>query len=206
MGISSDRQFAAFLYAILTGVLCGAVYDGVRISRVLFGIAGYTRAGKRLYGRALPLIGAVQPVVLVGKRRTGRLILLFVGDLCFAGLSACAFSVFLYHAASGCFRWFYLLGCGIGFFLYYQTVGRIVMLSSEALVFCCKAVIRYLCWLLFAPLRGAWWLLRRLGALIRARAFRPICRRVRRRCLLRYTRRVRQNLAQSIRVTLTDPP
>lgn len=206
MGISPDRQFAAFLYAVLTGVICGFLYDCIRISRVLIGISRYTRVGKRLYERRLPLIGTVQPVSVSDQHRLVRLILLSVGDLAFAGAAGAAFSVFLYHAASGLFRWFYLLGSGIGFFLYYQTVGRLVMLSSEALVFCLKAVFRYLCWLLFSPFRALWWLLCRFFAYIRARVCSPIARRFRHHRRVRFTRHMRQRLADAIRITLADPP
>lgn len=206
MGISPERQFAAFLYAILAGVICGILYDCVRVSRVLLGIARYTRAGNRMYDRSLPLIGAVQPAVSAPRHRGVRLILLAAGDLLFAAFAGVTFSVFLYHAASGCFRWFYLLGGGIGFLLYYQTAGRLVVLSSEALVFCLRVVIRYLFWLFFAPFRALWWLLCRLGACINRHICRPICVAVRLRYRVQYTRRVRQALPESIRFTLTDPP
>ena len=204
MGISPDRQFTAFLYAVLAGVICGFMYDCIRISRVLIGISQYTRMGKRLYERKLPLIGTVQPVSALEKHRLVRLILLSVGDLIFAVGAGAAFSVFLYHAASGLFRWFYLLGCGIGYLLYYQTAGRLVMLSSEALVFCLKAILRYMCWLLLAPVRALWWLFGCLCTCIRVHVCRPIARRLRHRRRVRFTRRTRKGLAGAIRITLAD--
>lgn len=204
MGVSAQRQFAAFLYAILTGIIGGLLYDSVRILRALLGIARYTRAGKRLYDCRLPLIGAVQSAAGFEKHHGVRLALLAVGDLCFAGFAGLAFSVFLYHAASGCFRWFYLLGSGIGFWIYYQTVGRLVMFSSEVLVFCIKAAVRYLFWFLFAPFRLLWWLLCRLGSLVRVHMYAPFAAAIRLRSRRRYTRHVRQGLAAAIRVTLTN--
>lgn len=199
MGIPLTRQLSAVVYAIFTGALLGVLYDCIRILRVLFGIASYTRGGRRLCRVSLPLIGTVRRVPAENKRRTLKLILLFIGDILFAFLAGCTVCVFLYHAASGCFRWFYLLGACVGFFAWYFTVGKLVMLSSEVLAFVIFAVLRYVQFMLLAPFRFLWWLLCRMGKWIYRRICHPLAAAVRRRQRIRYTRRVRAALVRDIR-------
>lgn len=204
MGISVERQFAALLYAVYTGAFFGVLYDLVRIIRVLSGVSEYTAAGKRLYACALPLIGLVRSTASSSNYRFGRWIALFVSDLIFGTAAGCVFSVFLYYAASGCFRWFYLLGCGLGFCFYYLTIGRLVMLSSEVIVFALKTVLRYLVWLLCVPVRFLRWLLYRGGTGAYTYICAPICEYFRRLHLRMYTRRVRRQLSTVIRISFSD--
>ncbi len=173
----------------------GTLYDGIRILRVFFGLSSYFSGVSRFSRVSFPLIGTVTPPPPSKRTRVWRLILLGIGDLVFALLSALLFSVFLYAAASGCFRWFYLLGCGIGFFGYYFTLGKLLILSSETLVFLFRVLFWYLLWILCLPLRFFWW----LTGLFAAHCVQPIVRKIRYRLALRYTRRVRAQLSGFIR-------
>ena len=94
-----SRQLVTVLWALLFGAGCAAAYDGVRFFReFLFGD-----------GR-----GSV----------TGANVL----DLIYFVALGCAFSVFLFIANSGRFRWYLLFGAAAGFFLYRVSVGRLVKL------------------------------------------------------------------------------
>ncbi len=202
MGIPLSRQLTAFVYAIFTGALLGALYDFVRIWRVIFGLASYTRSGQKLYARPLPLIGTVRRAPSSAQKSAWKLVRLAFGDLLFAVSAGCVFSLFLYHAASGCFRWFYLFACAVGFFAYYFTVGKIVMLSSELLSFLLIAAVRYVICLLLLPLRAVRSLFLCMLSLLCKHILMPVFSAYRRRRRLTYTRRVRAGLTEHIRSML----
>ncbi len=199
MGIPLTRQLTAFVYAIFTGALLGVLYDCVRVSRVIFSLASYTRSGRKLYAHPLPLIGPVLRMPMSERRGSLQSVLIAVGDVFFAFIAGCVFSVFLYHAASGCFRWFYLFACAVGFFAYYFTLGKAVMLSSEMLSFLLIAAVRYVLFLLMLPFRFLVYLSKRLFRLVSRFILVPILQAGRRRRRISYTRRIRSALAEDIR-------
>ena len=199
MGIPLTRQLAAIVYAILTGVLIGVIYDAVRILRVMLGVSTYTKTGKALYEKKLPLIGAVHRKTFFEGNRLLRLCLLFLGDVGFASLAACAFTVCLYHAASGTFRWFYLFALLVGFTVYYFTAGKVMMLCSEMLSFVIAIALRYTVYFVCVPFRLLGrsvcciyqWMLRQL--------VRPVLTRIQYIRRIRYTRRVSAALPIAVR-------
>ncbi len=203
MGIPLSVQLSAFVYSILTGALLGVLYDCFRVLRVLTGVSAYTNSTRKVYAYSLPLIGRIRRQRLSDKRRALRLVCLTVGDVLFAFLAGCVFSVFLYHAASGSFRWFYIFGCAVGFFLYYFTLGKIVMLSSETAAFLLIATFRYAMFFFLLPFRLLGRLASRLSQSFCRRVLRPLSAVLYRRRRLRYTRRVRASLAEQIRFTET---
>lgn len=195
MGISLAREGTAFLYSVLLGGILGVLYDAVRILRVFFGVSAYSLGARRLSEISFPLIGPLLPRHSPNKKRIWALLLLGVGDVLFALLAAVLFSVFLYVAASGYFRWFYLFGCGIGFFGYYFTVGKLVILSSETIVFLFRVFLRYILWIFLVPLRFLRW----CTGLFLLHCVQPVLRKIRYRMALQYTRRVRSRLWRLIR-------
>ncbi len=204
MGIEQHQQLTAFLYAILTGVFCGTLYDCFRVLRVFIGVSCYTQRKRRLDQLSLPLIGTVRSPRTSDNQRGGRLLVLAIGDVLFFFLAGCAFCVFLYHAASGCFRWFYLFGAGAGFSVYYITVGNLVMLSSEMLAFLLRVCLRYLWWTLCVPFRIARVIITRVFQLLLCRVWTPLYTVYKRKARIRYTRRVRAHLINEIRFTTAD--
>ncbi len=199
MGIPLSRQLSAIVYAIFTGALIGVLYDAVRILRVLLGVSSYTQRGKNFRARSLPWIGSAHTLRNAKERRVLRLVLLLLGDVFFALAAGCVFSVYLYHAASGAFRWFYLFGAFIGFALYYLTVGKLMMLFSEVLTFALVTAVRYTVFVLCAPFRLLARLICRFLKWICRRVWMPLRTAVLYKRRIRYTRRVRDALAQTIR-------
>ena len=194
-----ERQLAALAYALLCGALCGVLYDAVRIMRVMLGLASYTAAGKTLYQLRLPLIGVVHPQKRRGTaRRLVQQTAVALGDILFFIAAGGIFSVFLYHRASGEFRWFYLLGAAVGFFLYYCTCGRIVMLSSEAVSFVIRAAWRYVLWVLLLPVRGIVFVTKRAARMVRKRIWLPASSFLYRQARIRYTSRIQKQLIHTV--------
>ena len=200
MGIPLTRQLYAMLYALLCGVVCGGIYDLFRLTRVFFGINKYSATGRKLYGFRFPLIGVIRRPNAGKVVRVAQFWIVFAGDVLYAILLGCIFSIFLYVAASGCFRWFYLFFTCAGFSVYYFTIGKLVMAVSDILICLLQIGFRYALYFLMVPFRIAAKILtailhfvsRRMVQPIRACAYMARCRR--------YTHQVKNTLHRVIRI------
>ncbi|MGN1409356.1 MAG: hypothetical protein ACI4XJ_04180 [Eubacteriales bacterium] len=72
------------------------------------------------------------------------LILFALFDFVYAVSVTLLYSIFDYWAENGRFRFFILFSVAAGFFIYYNTVGRAVMLVSETVAAWLKKVFTYL--------------------------------------------------------------
>lgn len=201
MGIPLTRQLHAIVYALLCGLWCGALYDLFRLTRVFLGITEYSQTGLKLYGRTFPLIGMIR------RPQSGRIVraaqfwTVFVGDVLYALTVGCIFSVFLYVAASGCFRWFYLFSLGIGFFVYYFTIGKLIMTLSDMLVCIIRICLRYVLFFVMVPLRFVGKMLCRGGRYLSQCMISPIRRFLYTVRCRRYTSHVRNDLIKLVRIS-----
>ena len=94
MAISQASLAWLYVYAIVLGVILGAIYDLLRISRVFFG-AHYSRRGiKRLQGVRLPLLK--ERVKKKKKRALG--VIVFFEDLFFCVFCGIALERSMYSA------------------------------------------------------------------------------------------------------------
>ena len=199
MGIPLTRQLYAMLYAGVCGVLCGVFYDLFRLSRVLLGISEYTRFGRKLYTHRFPLIGSMSRVTSGKIRVVTEFWIVILEDVLFAAAAGCVFNVFLYQAASGCFRWFYLFFAGSGFLIYYFTVGRVVMLSSEILIYLLRLIARYVLYFIILPFRLVVWMIRICYRWFIKHLAYPVMARMYTGWCHRYTLRVKLDLSTQIR-------
>ena len=201
MGIPLTRQLYAMLYAILCGIVCGGIYDLFRLLRVCFGINRYSVLGRKLYSFRFPLIGEIRRPDTGNIVRWAQFLIVFAGDVLYAILVGCIFSVFLYVAASGCFRWFYLFFACVGFLVYFFTIGKVVMSVSDVLICILRIGFRYALYFSLLPFRFLlkMWrasllvLFRRIVQPIRKRAYVARCRR--------YTLQLKKNLYRLIRIS-----
>lgn len=201
MGISLSQTLNAMLYMVLCGVFCGILYDGIRILRVLFHVAHYSQAGRKFSEIRFPLIGAAHRRVQTKFSTHRAEFWLFAGDILFAVCAACSFSITLAVFGSGIFRWFYLLCAGIGFFAYYFTCGKFVMLASEWIAGVMHTIVRYGIWLLCAPFRLFGKIAVILARVIHRRIGLPVRRTVQHFIGQRYTRKMQQNLFAVVQIS-----
>jgi len=157
MEVSMIRQALILLYSIIIGASLGIVYDIIRIQRVMIGVRYGHKTVKMLVNINLPLIGArsVKPSAIKEKikaiMRFLRTIIIFVQDIFFFIFAGLCVTVFVYHANYGQIRWFALFGLVLGFFIYYNTVGRAVMMFSEFIVFLIGALFSYIWHFIYVP-------------------------------------------------------
>ena len=145
MDISQAALARLYLYALLLGIGLGILYDLLRITRVFLGAHYSRRAARRLQELHLPLL---RPRL---KRRESRAlgIVVFLEDLLFCLFAAVAMILLFYEANRGKIRFPALICVGAGFLLYRSTLGRLVMLSSEVIVFALDTAFRYVCFSCF---------------------------------------------------------
>ena len=191
------EQYRAILAFLLLGFLCGVLYDGVRILRVLGGLASYSAAGRAFREKRLPLIG---PVYLRPRRCTRwlRSFQIAAGDIFFCLTVSVLLSVCLFDFGYGIFRWFYFVSCTAGFLAYHAGPGRLVMFFSETIAFGVRVFLKYLYWLCRLPFLFAARALRAAGLLLRQKLLVPIALHHARRRWIAYTRRIQNNLLSTL--------
>ena len=151
MEISQSALACLYLYALLLGVGLGAIYDALRITRVFLGVHYSRKAAKRLEQIRLPFLGTC------GRRHESRLlgVIVFVEDLLFCILAGVAVILLLYEMNNGKIRLPVFFCAAAGFLIWRATLGRAVMLFSEAIAFGIEVAIRYICFFVLLPLRTA---------------------------------------------------
>lgn len=192
MGIPSSQQLSALLYSLLCGVLLGVLQDVLAVPRILCGFSEPARISTFWARVSLPGIGRINRPTDKTERRCARLILLSVGDILFAVCAGAVFSLFLYHRASGVFRWFYLFGAGTGWFVYSRTLGRLTAALADAAAYVVRAAVLYL----LLPLRMLGRLVRFTVSMMQRVLWEPFDRALKQRLYQHYTARVQKTLPQ----------
>ena len=159
MDLSQSSVAALYLMSFLLGAALGLFYDGLRMVRILFGEHFSRRAVEMLQKRNLP---GSRPKQRSPRKRNAALVFLFLGDFLFCILAAVSLILLFYERNSGIVRPLAILCSAVGFFLYRATLGKLVMLFSEVIVFAVRyAVGQLIFWMLFP--------IRKLGGMLRRR-------------------------------------
>ncbi len=149
MGSTQTVLAQLWLYAFLLGVGLGAVYDAFRITRVFLGVSYTKAASERLQRIRLPYLAPRPP------RRTSRVLgaVVFFEDLLFALIGGVAMILLFYQINNGKIRFPAFFLAALGFFLYRITLGRVVMLASQAIAFGIEVLVRYAVFFITLPFR-----------------------------------------------------
>lgn len=149
MEISQTALVLLYCYAFLLGLFLGAVYDCFRITRIFFGVHYSRSTAKRLRTCTLPLLKPKKE----RPHKKGLGILMFFEDLLFSLLAGSSLVLLLYEQNNGKFRFLVVVFLLLGFVIYRETLGRMVMLFSEGIAFVCETALRYLFFFLGLPIR-----------------------------------------------------
>ena len=136
--------------AVFGAVLC-MINDVNRIIRVFLGVR-YTQNGfERLYKYPLPILKKTLGELKTLPKRGFVSVIIFLQDLLFFIIAGVGVAILNYEFNEGKFRIFTLLAILVGFLLYYFTIGKLVILASELIVFSIKAIFLMIFTLVLRP-------------------------------------------------------
>lgn len=177
MEIFIGKQLHVVGYSFILGLIFGGLYDIIRITHIICGIASYSGENRGMKRGVLPFL------------------LFFLCDAAYALTVTAAFSVFLYWQMNGTFRWFVLMSAAAGFAVYYHTAGRIVMAFSEAIVRFLRLAAT---WILIKPARLILHILRRIFRFLYRQTVGRILSLVRRGIRIVRSTRIRQRFRKDV--------
>lgn len=147
MEIWIAEQWKTIAESCIMGLIFGAGYDIIRVLQVLCGIRSNKAEGVH---RTL-------------SPKESAFWLYLSGDLVYMLLLTVVSSIFLGEVNHGILRWYLILPCAAGLWLYHNTVGRLVMAVSETIA----GVLRWLIdHILVRPIRWLFHVLLRIGKTI----------------------------------------
>lgn len=176
MEISMNSLLYSFLWSIVLGAFLGVAYDIVRISRVFIGVE-YGNNPFPYEKIKLPIISKLKKEKKCNKRRASSValnIFIFAGDILFCVFTALALVIYIYHSNEGKARWMVFFGAAIGFFAYYFSIGKLVVLFSQYIVFVIRAIISYTVFFVSLPIKALILLCLRFYARITERIYTKI--------------------------------
>lgn len=152
MEISPIRLFFLLIWSFGLGVGVGLLYDFHRLIRMLFGVRYSKNRPTKLYTKPLPIVKRPLAEIRCGKVKNIILyILIFFQDVFLCCASAAGIVILNYTFNDGRFRFYTVIALCLGFFVYYYTVGKLVMFLSEWIFFCLRATFSIFFYLLSRP-------------------------------------------------------
>ena len=121
-----EKQLLNIVYSVILGLILGALYDIIRKIHVSCGIASYSGGKSVMKAGKIPFL------------------IFFLTDFVYMLSVTALYSLYVYWADNARFRTYLLISAALGFYIYYSTVGRAVMLFSETLVAFIRRLIRIL--------------------------------------------------------------
>ena len=152
MEISPYMLTLLLIYSFLFGMSAGAFNDISRIIRAFLGVRYSKRSFERLYAIKFPFVGPLnsERPERVWNRRALSVLIFFQDILLFVYLG-CGVVVLNYYLNRGQFRLYTIAAATVGFVVYYFTLGRIVMLLSEGIIFILRALFKIFFYIISRP-------------------------------------------------------
>ncbi len=181
MEISPIRLALLLLYSFVFGMAAGVLNDINRVLRALLGDRRRGARGERLYDKKLPLVGKLSQ----RKKSRALPVLIFVGDVLLFVFIGCGIVVLNFYLNRGQLRLYSITVVGVGFLAYYFTLGKLVMLVSDYIVFFVRATLAITFHIVSAPFLALF----RAVKKIFLRIFGKFRRLLEKRRLVRYNKR-----------------
>lgn len=141
MEISPLLLLWLLLASAVFGMAVGAVMDVNRLIRVCFGVRYSEKTFEKLYAKPLPIIRRpLKPQKQTRPKQVLLPILMFAQDIFLFVFAAVGTVILNYYFNQGRFRLYTVAAVAVGFVIYYFTIGRLVMLLSEGIVFLIRSV------------------------------------------------------------------
>ena len=142
------------VYSFIFGMAAGVLNDINRIVRAL--LLG-KRSGRfeRLYEIKLFLVGRLSERKQSKLSQRALVVLTFLGDVALFVFIGCGIVILNYYLNKGQMRLYTITSVAAGFFLYYFTIGKVVMALAEVIVFFIRATLAIAIECLMTPIRAA---------------------------------------------------
>ncbi len=130
MNVSQERLLYILFISLVLGVFLGVVYDFFRIRRVSYSV------GKKSNN----------------IRERVEVAIIAFEDILYSLICSIVVCIFIFYTNSGKFRALALFGALAGFYIYYKTVGRLVIACSEKIIRFVKYILRKIYTIFLLPL------------------------------------------------------
>ena len=152
MEISPYMLMLLLIYSVLFGMSAGAFNDISRIVRAFLGVRYSGKRFDKLYAVKLPLVGRLEADREQKLRKRRALsVLIFFQDIRLFIYLGCGTVILNYYLNRGQLRLYTVAAVAAGFVLYYFTLGKIVMLLSEGIIFFIRAISLILFYVISRP-------------------------------------------------------
>lgn len=149
-----QREFLLLIVeAFLCGACMGVLYDAMRISRMM--IFADDLCAVKLYQRNYPLIGSIAKKA--EKKRIKEHLkraLLISQDILFMLIFTLVILMLLFFLNDGKFRIIVIFVAFFGLWCYLCSIGKLVLMSSEMIIFALRILVAYLLYFIMFPVRA----------------------------------------------------
>lgn len=111
MVVEQKKLALIFLCSLLLGIFFGVVYGLFEFRRLYFPLKFHGKKNKK-------------------EKNDLEIIIVFFEDVLYSFVCACSTCIFIYYMNAGRFRGIVLIGCAIGFIVYKNTIGNLVLKLS----------------------------------------------------------------------------
>lgn len=199
MWFSVSEHLIVTLYSFVVGIGFGAVYDIIKLSRCLLGIGNYSFASQIFLKINIPFIKPISHGYPSKIKGIYSDIIVFIGDIIFSLICAGIYSLFLFHAIRGQVRLYFIVASAVGFFLYYFTFSRFVIVLFESIILFLRSVFYYFFRIAFYPIYLLFHLFVRCNRHFYRSLVVPFIEKLKYKSALRYTKSHSDKLLSKIR-------
>ena len=123
MIVEQEKLALILLYSVFLGLFWGVIYGLFKFRRLCVSLERFS-------------------VIKFTQKFTIEDFIVFFEDVLFAFLCAVSTCIFIYYMNAGRFRGIVLFGCAVGFVVYYNTIGKLVLKLSVILLRISCSVLR----------------------------------------------------------------
>jgi len=147
-------SYRLILIFLIPGVFLGIVYDIFRILRISRS-ADLSVSGA-LYDKIRPKKPLLEKFSHAFKAKSVKIadkIVVCVEDILFWLIAVMTEILFIFHTNGGEIRIYCLLSSVLGFFLYHQTLGKLVTLFAKQIIFLIRCLIYWILYVIIYPIK-----------------------------------------------------
>ncbi len=147
-------SYQLILIFFLPGIFLGIVYDIFRILRI--GRTSDLSVGGAFYEKIRPrkpLFAPVSRFLSAHPLKAADWVLVFIEDILFWLIAAITEILLIFHTNGGEIRIYCLIASVVGFFLYHQTLGKLITFFAKQIIFLLRCLIYWTLYAIIYPVK-----------------------------------------------------